>query len=120
MIDSGAALIAGLVLLFIPIPFATWYSLTDEVFLFTGIVNLVYGFYSGTLVLMLVLRIPFKKFLIDLLITANFSWAMVCIGIIVWNWSVINGFGIAHMGFEGCFVVLLAMFEFYFVRPLAI
>ncbi|RHX94620.1 hypothetical protein DLM76_11185 [Leptospira yasudae] len=120
MIDSCAALSAGLILLLIPIPFASWYSLANELFTFTGAINLIYGLYSGSLLATIVFKKPLKKFFVNLLIRANVFWAFVCIVIIVWNLSSINPFGMAHIAFEACFVVFLATLEFYFVRPIAV
>ncbi|TGL75148.1 hypothetical protein [Leptospira yasudae] len=120
MIDSGAALSAGLILLLIPVPFVSWYSLANELFTFTGAINLIYGLYSGALLATIVFKRPLKKFFVNLLIGANFFWAFMCIGIIVWNWHSINLFGIAHIALEACFVVFLATLEFYFVRPVAV
>jgi len=119
-VDSGAALLAGLCILLLPIPFEEWYSLPRSLFLFTGIVNLIYGLYSGSLVTMLILGKPLPRLLIHLLIAANTSWSLVCIGIVSMNWKIINIFGIAQISFEGVFVLTLAALEYYFVRKISV
>ena len=61
-VDSSAALFVGLGILLLPIPFESWYSLPRSLFLFTGFVNLGYGFYSGSLVIILLYENIFQEF----------------------------------------------------------
>ena len=115
-VDSSAALFVGLGILLLPIPFESWYSLPRSLFLFTGFVNLGYGFYSGSLVIILLLRKHLPRVFVHLLIAANSAWSLGCIGIIFANWTPIGLLGIAHFLFEGVFVFVLAVLEYYFVR----
>ncbi|XDD49487.1 hypothetical protein AB3N59_13895 [Leptospira sp. WS92.C1] len=119
-IDSGAALVAGLLILTIPLPLADWYGLPNDSLTLIGIVNLAYGAFSGSLVGTVILgKLP-KRFWIDLLINGNLFWSVVCIGILTMNWSSLNLLGIVLIAFEGVFVAVLAVFEFRVVRPATI
>ncbi|PJZ70238.1 hypothetical protein CH373_12535 [Leptospira perolatii] len=88
--------------------------------IFIGIANLLYGSYSGSLVLRTLLGKKVRRRWITLLVTANLCWALVCVGIFVQNWASIHILGAMHISFEGMYVTILALFEYYLVRPLAV
>ncbi len=119
-IDSVAGLCGGLFVLTLSTPLAEWYALPNQVLVFNGVANLVYGCYSGALAAIAFFRgqVP-RRFWINGLICANSGWSVVCATLIAINQASISAPGTAHIAFEGAFVATLALLEFRFVRPVA-
>lgn len=91
--------------------FSGWLSrlegLPPELFLFTGAVNLMYGFFSFSLAVRSRRPMP----LIKLLVAANLAWALVCLGLLVAFSANATPFAYAHFVGEAVFVSGLAVLE---------
>ena len=86
---------------------ATLYALPVELLTVTAIINLMYGSYSCTLAL----RTHRGLVAVKVLAVANGLWAPVCIGLVIYWWSTLTGFGMAHFLAEAAIVVTLAVLE---------
>ena len=116
-IDCGAACVAGIVMLAAREWIAELHGLSRSLMMFVGVVNLVYGSYSGSLALRASMgRMP-SRLAIDVLIAANFAWSIVCAALVGTTWG--SSTGAAQFGLEGCFVAVLAICERRYVRPFA-
>ena len=83
------------------------YRVPLKLVIFMGVVNLAYASYS----LPLARRSIRPMGLIIFLAAANFTWALVCIGLAVFLWQTISPWGLAHLGVEAIFVGGLAILE---------
>ncbi|TGL59249.1 hypothetical protein [Leptospira sarikeiensis] len=115
-----AAFIGGITVIVLHKPIAEFYNLPQRLLLFMGIVNLLYGSYSGSLFFGMLFGKSVKKLWINILIFGNLGWSFVCLGMIVSHWNLINIYGISHIGSEGVYVIALGILEFRFVRPLGV
>jgi hypothetical protein len=106
-IDSGAALLAGVVVLALSGWLSELYALPRPLLLVMGAVNLAYGTYSGSLARRA--RRPYR--LIVLLVAANATWAVLCGLAAVSLADTASMFGLAHLVGEGLFVGGLAALE---------
>ncbi|MGJ4747692.1 hypothetical protein ACQV5M_15135 [Leptospira sp. SA-E8] len=115
-LDSAGALIVGL---FILLFFSIISNLTGWKESFTrmeGFANLIYGSYSGTL-LLLFGRGQLRRIFVLALITANSLWGLQCF-VQVWRLQEeATHFGIAVLLLEGIYLLVLAYFEAKFVLP---
>ena len=106
-IDSGAGLLAGVVILALSTWLSDLYELPGSLLLAMGTANLAYGTYSGALASRA--RRPYA--LLVLLVTANATWAGLCGFAAVHFVETASGFGLAHLIGEGLFVGGLAAWE---------
>jgi hypothetical protein len=106
-IDSGAALLAGLVVLALSGWLSELYALPRPLLVVMGVANLAYGTYSGSLARRA--RRPYR--LIVLLVAANATWAGLCVLAAVSLADTASAFGLAHLLGEGLFVGGLAALE---------
>lgn len=78
-----------------------------QVLLVVGSANLVYALYSFSLCML-----PNRSLrLFEALVLANLTWSLICIGLLVGNWSMVSVPGILHLGGEALYVGLLALVE---------
>lgn len=82
-------------------------GLPQSTLMFTGIVNLLYGCYSFSLAR----RAERPLGLIKVLVTANFAWVPVCIGLTIAHSNSMTMFGYVHLLGEAAFVGTLALLE---------
>lgn len=117
MLDGGAAASAGLGVLVLRGFLSRLHGFPLPLVTFLGCVNLAYACYSGSLAWRAVRgRRPSRR-AIDVLIAANLAWALVCVAMVVRMRPSATIFGLAHVVFEGAFVVSLAYLEARWVRP---
>lgn len=117
--DSLAGLLVGILVLVLKDELAGLYGLQPTVVFWTGIANLAYGSYSGTLVLRERWgHLPSRQ-AIGLLVAGNLAWTVVCGLLIAYFWQDASAIGIAVLAFEGLFVGALALVERRFVLPFA-
>ncbi len=115
-IDSIAALSAGSFVLLLTSALSVLYEWNESFTRFIGYINISYGFYSGTLILLLKYGYLRRAF-IFILIAANTFWSLQCLAQ-VWRLAAnASYFGIAHLLFEGIFVGVLAYLEGRFILP---
>lgn len=108
-IDGLAALSAGLFVLALRGVLATLYVLPLDLITIIGIVNLGYSAFSLTLASRPRSARPMT--LIVSLAAANGVWACVCAFLVMRHWSAASLLGLAHIAFEGAFVLALAAIE---------
>lgn len=91
--------------------FSGWLSriegLPQEVFLFTGAMNLLYGSFSFSLAL----RRERPMHLIKLLVVANLTWAFVCLGLAAAFSATATPVAFVHLVGEAVYVGGLAVLE---------
>ena len=106
-IDSTAGLVAGALVLLLSPWLSRLYALPSGFLVFTGVANLAYGSFSGSLAR----RAARPRTLITALVVANAAWAVFCVVVafnVVGSASV---FGLAQLIGESLFVGGLAMLE---------
>jgi hypothetical protein len=107
-IDCTAAAFAGLIVLLAAQWLSQLYHLPKGIIVFMGCVNLLYASYSFTLA-------NYKKrsmLLLNILITANSIWVLVCL-VMLWKfWQEMTIFAVLHIAGEAVFVGTLARFEY--------
>lgn len=106
-VDCIAAVLAGVTVLLLNGWLSHLYALPRGLLLLTGAVNLVYASYSFSLAV----RARRPKPLINLLVFANLTWAVACLG-----WAVVFAesatlLGVGHLVGEALFVGGLASLE---------
>jgi hypothetical protein len=82
-------------------------GLPQEVLVFTGAMNLLYGSYSFSLAV----RPERPMALIKLLVVANLAWVPVCLGLLVVFSSTATMIAFVHLGGEAIYVGGLAVVE---------
>lgn len=118
-LDGGAGLTVGVLFLALAHVLAPWFRASPELLQIFGAVNLLYGACSGTLALRAHRGLVPRRIWIDLLIIANFTWTVVCAGLIFWLRGLVGPLTLAHLALEGSFVAVLALLERRWVRPWA-
>lgn len=117
--DSLAGLLVGILVLVLKDELAGLYGLAPTVVFWTGIANLAYGSYSGTLVLRERWgHLPSRR-AIGLLVAGNLAWTGVCGLLIAYFWQDASTIGLAVLAFEGLFVGALGLVERRLVLPFA-
>lgn len=106
-IDSGAALLAGVVVLALSGWLSELYALPRTLLIVMGAANLAYGTYSGALAR----RARRPRGLLVLLVAANATWAGLCVLAALALADTASAFGLAHLIGEGLFVGGLAGLE---------
>lgn len=106
-VDCTAAAVAGVLVLALSGPLSRLHALPQELLLFTGAANLLYGAYSFSLAR----RATRPMALIRLLVFANSAWVLVCIALAASYWGRASVFGLAHLLGEAAFVGGLAAAE---------
>ena len=117
--DCGAACVAGLVVVSLHKWLATVYGLPQELVRAMGVVNLLYACYSGSLAWRVNHRGNVSRSAVEVLVTGNFGWTLICGAIIVLHFSGLNPLGVALVSGEALFVGALAAVEARFVRAQA-
>jgi hypothetical protein len=108
-IDGLAALSAGIFVLALRGVLARLYVLPIELVTIIAVVNLSYSAFSLTLAARPRSARPLA--LIVSLAAANCFWACVCTFLVMRCWHVASFLGLAHLAFEGVFVLALATIE---------
>lgn len=85
-------------------------GLPQEVILFTGVANLLYGAYSFSLAI----RAERPMWQIKLLVAANLAWAPVCAGLLIAFSATATPFAYLHIGGEAIYVGGLAVVEWHY------
>ncbi|HTV02981.1 MAG TPA: hypothetical protein VMF13_20710 [Luteitalea sp.] len=116
-LDSGAGLLAGLLVLVLHRWLAGLYGLLPALLVFMGIVNLAYGSYSGWLARRWRRGQTLSPALIGLLVAGNAAWAAVCLTLVALEGASLTMFGRAHLIGEAVFVGALAFVEWRRVLP---
>lgn len=118
-LDAGAGCAVGIGVLVLRDWIAALHRFPIALVLFVGGANVAYASYSGSLAARASAGRAPRRAAIDVLVAANLAWSVVCVGLLVGTWSFASAWGSAHVAAEGCFVVLLAVLEARWVRPLA-
>lgn len=106
-VDCSAAILAGVVTLVFRDWLAALYAIPVEGLMATALVNLIYGSYSFSLAW----RDRPPILLVRALALANALWAPVCVGLVLYWWPTVTGFGMIHLLGEAGIVMTLAFFE---------
>ncbi len=106
-IDSLAAAVAGVAVLLACEWLSAWYRLPRDLLGVMGGANLAYGLYS----LSLAVRRTRPRILLLLLVAANLTWAVVCLGWAVRFGATASLLGLGHLVGEALFVGGLASLE---------
>lgn len=117
--DSLAGLLVGVLVLVFQDLLVRLYGIPPGLVLFTGLANLAYGSYSGTLVLRELAGKPPSRRAIVLLVAGNLAWTGVCALLIALYWREASAIGIGVLVAEGIFVGALGLVERRFVLPFA-
>ncbi|TGN13166.1 hypothetical protein [Leptospira ilyithenensis] len=115
--DSISALIAGLFTLALSSKISDWYQWPDELTLFMGFINIMYGCYSGFISIRLLSGNFILKENVIILILANCLWAGHCFTQIWYLQNISSIYGLSQLGFEGIYVIGLAYLEAKFLLP---
>ena len=106
-LDCIAALLAGALMLSLTDAIARLYAIPVDWLRVIGMVNLLYGCFSGSLAV----RRQRPVSLVVALSIANGAWSMICVGIAVAMAGTATPYGMAHLLGEAVFVGGLAVFE---------
>jgi hypothetical protein len=106
-VDCIGAALAGVTVIALSGWLARLEGLPQEVLLFTGAVNLLYGSYSFSLAV----RRERPMRLIKLLVFANLAWVPVCLGLVVAFSATATPFAFLHLVGEAVYVGVLALLE---------
>ncbi|MEM7182670.1 MAG: hypothetical protein AAF518_17275 [Spirochaetota bacterium] len=115
-IDSIGAIVVGIVMLILQNFLQGFYQLPQELILFLGITNVLYGIYSGSLAIS---RKRSQVFIIFLII-ANLAWGLVCSILFAKYYQTASIFGKLQIGAEGIYVSMLALIEWWYRKELVI
>lgn len=117
-LDSASGLAAGIAALLLHRWLAGVHEVTPGTMLGIGLVNVLYGGYSGTLALIATrrMRLP-SRIAVNVLVLANLGWTAVCAILL----AKVEGGSLfrLHVAFEGTYVAALAAAEWRWVRPVA-
>lgn len=116
-IDSLGGLMAGFLTLILSPLLAQWYGWTIEFVWFVGASNIVYGCFSGSVVLYSRQKNSIPNRMTIFLILANSLWAGQCFTQVWWLQDQASFFGIAHLILEGFYVGILAYWEAKVILP---
>lgn len=119
-LDGASGIGAGIAVLLLHRLLAGLHQVEPDVMLGVGVVNVLYGSYSGSLAMLATRRgrTP-ARLAVTLLVLANLAWTSICavlLATIGRHASVLFGL---HVGFEGLYVAALAAAEWRWVRPTA-
>lgn len=119
-LDGASGLGAGVAVLLLHRWLATLHEVEPGVMLAVGVVNVLYGCYSGTLATLATRRgrIP-ARLAVTLLVLANLGWTGICAVLLATVGRHASGLFYLHVGFEGLYVAALAGAEWRWVRPAA-
>lgn len=113
-IDSLGGLAVGVLVLALSSWLSTLYALPESFIVALGIANLAYGTFS----LSLARRAVRPRALLRLLIGANLTWAIFCVGAGAVFASQASSYGLALLLFEGAYVGGLGLLEWRFLDAL--
>ncbi|MCO5165818.1 MAG: hypothetical protein M9894_05560 [Planctomycetes bacterium] len=116
-VDAGAGATVGLLLLVLRAWVADLYGLPLALVEVVGAANLAFASGSGTLAVGAARGRAPSRAAVAALITANATWAAVCLGLVALTWPSATVFGVAHLALEGLFVGGLAALEARLVLP---
>lgn len=113
-IDALAALVNGVVMLWLRDAIAAFEQLALQTVVIIGCVNLTYAAYSGTLAFRYLTgrRVPLRA--VTVLIVGNAAWAVACM---VLGVTLESPLARLHLVFEGLGVGTLAAIEARYLRP---
>lgn len=117
-VDALAGLVVGVVVLLLHNTLALLYDFPSGLVLAVGAANVLYGGYSGTLLLRLRTGKAVSGRAVDFLVLANAGWALVCLGLVVSFARQATPLGVVVLALEGLFVGGLAIVERRWLRPL--
>lgn len=106
-LDCSAGASAGVLVVLASKWLSDLYSVPQQLMLFIGAVNLLYACYSFSLAA----SAKRSLFFINMLIMANGTWALVCLGIVAQFSGNMTLLGYIHIGGEAIFVGGLAIAE---------
>ena len=106
-IDCTAGAVAAVMVVVLSPWLSRLYGLPREILPFMGAANLLYAAYSFSLAR----RVGRPMSLIKLLVYANATWVLVCLGMVARFWEQATVFGFAHLVGEALFVGGLAALE---------
>lgn len=110
-IDAFAGLLVGLIVIAFVKPLSRFYSLPLQVLTFTAAANLGYSVLGFGVAGLPSRASSARRALLGVLVVANCTWALICIGLAVRFGSAASPFGLAHFLGEASFVVTLAALE---------
>lgn len=116
-LDSLGALGAGALVLTLAAPIAALDGLPHGVVLTSGLANVGYGAYSGSLAAVATQRGTAPRAGVLLLVAANLAWTLVCVVVLARHGSASTMLGWLHIGGEGLYVGALALLEARWVLP---
>ena len=105
--DGSAGLVVGAAMVLLRGWLAELYGLPQDLLLFMGVVNLLYGLNSSSLAA----RSLRPQKLIVVLVVANLMWALVCLVLAVSYGADASVLGLLHLLVEGVFVGGLGCLE---------
>ena len=106
-VDGLGALIVGSLLLLINGWLAKLCLLPQDLLIFMGVINIVFGFYSTSLAI----NSKRPKTRISILVAANFTWALVCFYLLLTFSKTASIYGGTYLLVEGLYVGGLAYLE---------
>lgn len=115
-IDCAAGALAGVITLLLSAWLSALYAIPEDILLFIGAANLLYACYSFSLAI----RSQRPESLVKLLVLANATWSLVCIGIIAKHAGTVTLLGSLHIVGEAIFVGRLAFLEWKWRKQLLI
>ena len=80
--------------------------------LFLGAANVIYGCFSGSLLLLSYRQGPPGRAWFLFLIVANVAWLAVCVGVVYYYGAGATWLGLAHVMLEGLYVAGLGLYEY--------
>lgn len=116
--DAMAGGIAGAIGLVLHRWLATLYGFSETLVLVFAAANLLYASYSGTLALRAQSRRFPPPLALDILVAANFLWAMFCASVLATTWDTASVFGKLHAALECLFLLVLSAIEWHCFRSL--
>lgn len=115
--DGIAGGLVGALMLVLRAWLVDFYGLTPALITLIATANLAYASYSLSLAALSSLNRRPPRPAIDLLVTANAAWGLVCLGLIALHANQAGALGLLHIALEGVFVTWLAVIEYRQVRP---
>jgi len=116
-VDSGAGLSVGIIVLLFGEWLSNLYQLPGETVRLIGFANVLYGCYSGSIVVAASSGRSVSRAVINGLIVGNLAWAPVCAIVLLVHWSQVSAAGAIVLVGEALFVATLGALELRYVRP---
>ena len=110
-IDASAALVVGLLVVTFLEPLSQLYSLPPQVLRCTAAANLGYPVLGLCLGGLPRSAASVRRGLLNVLVTANYLWAIACVGLALRFGAGASAFGLVHLIGEALFVAMLATLQ---------